>query len=492
MSAAPHKTVKFSELAGFSEKQLQAVAALDTHKFVFYGGAKGGGKSYLIRWYALLFCLRCFTKYGLKGVRVMIACDTYASLHDRQLVKVQSEYPSWMGTYKSSEREFHLKPEYGGGAICFRNLDDPEKYHSAEYALICVDELTLLAEHIFQILRSCLRWPGLPDEDTKFLGTGNPQGKGLGWVKRLWIDGILAAGEDPANYAFVQALAFDNPHIASGYVQSLRNLPEQLRKAYLFGDWNVFRGQFFSEWREEVHGIPWFPIPRQWPRFRSLDWGQSAPSSVGWWARSPEGKFIRYKEFYGPGKSPDHLAHVVTDMTDADEIIIATIADPDIFKRRNEQTGITIGQALAIAGLPCVPANADRLAGWARMKEWLTVYDVPVPDPAVPGAEILVPTSDLLFFKDTCRDSIRTIPNMVHLEKEGDYTDDMVTLGVEDHAADDVRYFLMHFPPREVVKLTARRGIEKERIEDDNAWRARHGFAVKHESRRPRQRSAGW
>ena len=67
--------------------------------------------------------------------------------------------------------------------IAFRNLDDPSKYMSSEYAMIAVDEVNKNRERTFHILRGSLRWPGFAD--TRFIGACNPD---PGWVRAYWIE----------------------------------------------------------------------------------------------------------------------------------------------------------------------------------------------------------------------------------------------------------------------------------------------------------------
>jgi len=71
--------------------------------------------------------------------------------------------------------------EHIDGVMVFRNLDDPSKYQSAEFAAIGVDELTKNDKEVFDFLRTRKRWPGIPH--TKFISGTNPGGKGHNWVK---------------------------------------------------------------------------------------------------------------------------------------------------------------------------------------------------------------------------------------------------------------------------------------------------------------------
>ena len=231
-------TLAFSDLARFWPKQWQATEAADTHKYTLFGGSRGPGKSYWLRWYAVRLLLRWAVR-GLRGVRVMLASEDYPALHERHITKILTEFPAWLGTYRDARSEFILRPEYGGGVIALRNLDQPSKYQSSEFAGILIDELTKDPESTFNILRGSLRWPGI--QDTRFCAASNPDGRHHKWVRRYWIERDFTPELAPVadQFAFVPGLPTDNPALADDYWQMLRTLPRALQRAWLDGDWFV-------------------------------------------------------------------------------------------------------------------------------------------------------------------------------------------------------------------------------------------------------------
>lgn len=229
-------TVKWSELVKFFPKQKEALNATKKFKYVLYGGSVGSGKSYFLRW-ALIYWLCYFhDKYKLKGIRVGLFCESFPALNDRHLSKIKTEFPSWLGTYNQQNHEFTLAPEYGSGVLAFRNLDDPQKYLSVEFAAEAVDEINRNAKPTFDLLRTRLRWPGIVE--TKFIAACNPIGEA--WVKNIWIKRLFPKEElENQEYFFVNALPTDNPHLPQEYYKSLESLPELERRAYLEGDWDA-------------------------------------------------------------------------------------------------------------------------------------------------------------------------------------------------------------------------------------------------------------
>lgn len=229
--------VKFSELCKFFEKQQTALDATKKWKYVLFGGSVGSGKSYWIRWTTVYWLMKYYHKYGLKGVRAGVFCEDYPSLNDRHLTKVKYEFPDWLGTFNQSKHEFTLAPEYGSGIIAFRNLDDPSKYLSVEFAVIAIDEVNRNPKSTFDMLRSRHRWPGI--KDTKFFAGCNPLGEA--WVKNMWVKRMFPPDEkEQYEFVFVPALPTDNPHLPKEYYTSLESLPETQRKAYLEGNWDAF------------------------------------------------------------------------------------------------------------------------------------------------------------------------------------------------------------------------------------------------------------
>lgn len=243
--------VRFSELAHYTERQLAATEAADTHRFTLFGGARGPGKSYWLRWYILRFLLRCGER-GITGVRAMLACEDFPALRDRQIEKLVREFPRWLGEWVATVWEYRLAPAYGGGVICLRNLDDASKYQSAEFGIIGIDELTKNSEKVFNILRGSLRWPGI--ERPQFVAATNPNGPGAGWVRQLWIERQFPEHLAPlaGEFAFVPGLAKDNPYLPGAYWEELNTLPEGLRKAWRDGDWYAgIEGLVYPEFNAE-------------------------------------------------------------------------------------------------------------------------------------------------------------------------------------------------------------------------------------------------
>lgn len=427
-----------------SDKQRTALQTLKKNKYTLYGGAMYGGKSYLLRWALLGLLIYYFKKYGFKRVQAGLFCEDYPTLKQRQLSKLSSELPKWLGTRHADHKDygncFILDDQYGGGVLMFLNLDKPEKYDSAEFAAIAVDELTKNKETVFTVLRRRLRWTDQKTlkhiPDCKFIAGTNPGGIGHAWVKKLWMDKIYDINEtEQDQFAYVPAKYDDNVIKNPEYEAMLNSMPEKLRKAFRDGDWDTFEGQYFEEWGKDWNTCKPFKIPTNWMRFIWMDYGYSAPSAVYWAALDEIGRLFVYRELYATGLTYRKLAKKIQTMTpewERDVLEGQMVADPAIFSRKGEdeaeKSGAEQMSEETDGWLNFRKGNNDRVNGWGVMRDYMKAFKF---DDFI--------TSKLIFFEGLCGNAIRTIPALVY---DSVRVEDCDSKG-EDHAGDAVRYGIM-------------------------------------------------
>lgn len=302
--------------------------------------------------------------------------STYATLKDRQISKIQSEFPAWLGTLKETKAQgyaFYIRPEWGGAVISLRNLDEPEKYKSAEFGFIAVDELTEHAVETFDILRGSMRWPGL-DKPVFVAGT-NPDGIGNEWCFNYFIDKKFPdeLKDEADQFIFVQSLPSDNPHLPESYWKMLKTLPDDLRKAWLEGDWKVFKGRAFKEFSRKTHVIPQQEIPEHWTRLIGIDWGYRAPFCALFGARDPDtGRVIIYKEIYESELTDRQQARKILDISDEKELQALRYADPSMWKKATQENVTSTAQIYAEQGCWIRQGENDRLGGKRKVDRMLT------------------------------------------------------------------------------------------------------------------------
>lgn len=350
-----------------TDRQREFIDAWRRKRFVLFGGAAGPGKSYMLRWSLVLFLVWLFVEKRIAKARVALFCEDYPSLHDRQISKIEAEFPSWLGKLRRGEtKEFTLSDDYGGGVISLRNLDDPSKYLSSEFAAIGVDELTRNPVQTFNDLRLRLRWPGV--DRPIFVAATNPGGVGHGWVKKYWIDRTYPHELQPyaQEFGFVKALPTDNPHLTSQYWKDLASLPEHMRKPYLEGDWNVLAGQYFPF---EVSSYKVRPpkIETWWPKWISGDWGWKHPMCWHWHARRDDGQIVTYREWWAQ-QFDEHEIGAELSAKSEGEGIDNIFFSPDAWAERTSQNTIAeqINKGLA-KWMPQVEQADDDRIGGARL-----------------------------------------------------------------------------------------------------------------------------
>ncbi len=423
------------------KKQREFKNSVDKYPVTFYGGAKGGGKSYALRNIMLWLLLKT---PNTKGIIIRKTYDELVSNHIEQFFR---ENPVLFGYYNKGDKLFSLP---NGSILRFRHLQyaqDVYNYQGQEFDYIGIDELTQHPKDTFTILRSSNRTTN-PKVKPRVRLTGNPGGIGHGWVRKLFLNKEYEENENPEDYNFISAKVWDNAEIINNdpdYVKRLEALPEDLRKAYLDGNWDVFQGQFFREWNRDIHVIEPFELYPQFKRFISIDYGYSAPSSVHWYAIDYQGRVICYRELYETELTFTELGKKIAEMTpqeillnngmhyDERQAISYITYDPAI-KAKSSESGISgdelLGKELRDGGLSTamIPANNNRSYGWGVMREFLR----PRPD-AVGGQ-----TAGIVWFH-TCHNAIRTIPEQIYSTVK---LEDLDTTG-EDHCADEVRYALV-------------------------------------------------
>ncbi len=430
-----------------------------------YGGAAGGGKSD----YLLVEALR---QVNIKNYRGIIFRKTYPELQDlidRSDELYRAAYPS--AKYNDSKHRWSFP---SGAKIAFGAMQytrDRKKYQGKHFDFIGFDELTHFTYDEYSYMYSRNR-PSGPGTRVYMRATANPGGVGHGWVKQYFVKAskpgtpitteveiLSPKGEKikkRRTKIFIPSSVFDNKILLDqnpNYLASLALLPKQDRDALLYGDWDSFEGQVFTEFIDDpdgylsqrnTHVIEPFRIPDDWLIYRGFDFGYAKPFSVGWHAVDHEGCIYRIKELYGCTGTPNtgvkiepsEIARQIHEVEDADPNLrgrkIIGIADPSIF---DESRGESVAAIMERCRIYWSPGDNTRIAGKMQY-HYRLAFDA---------------NGRAMFYVfNTCKDFIRTIPSLTYDEKR---VEDIDTTQ-EDHIYDECRYVLMERPisPRKNMK----------------------------------------
>ena len=437
------------------EKQREFMSRLEDE--ALYGGAAGGGKSDC----ALAEALR---QVEIPHYRGLILRKTYPQLSELIDRSHEIYLPSNPGaTYNESK---HVWTFPSGAKIYFGSLAHPNdkyNYQGKRYDFIDFDELTQFTFDEYSYLFSRNR-PNGKNTLCYIRAQANPGGVGHGWVKERFITPapplttiwekvkiIFPDGREEIrkkSRIFVPSTIFDNKILMENdpsYLTRLASLPEKERAALLYGDWNSFSGQVFSEWRDNAEGyfdgvnthvIKPFRIPPEWRIFRGFDWGYTRPFSVGWYAIDKEGKMYRIRELYGCSGTPNEgvrwdaskIAREIKRIEFEDLNLhgkqIHGIADPAIFQKNG---GESIGEIMERQGVYFDRGDNSRLAGKQQIHNRLAFLPDGRPS---------------LYVFSTCRHFIRSFPALVYDSVD---VEDVNSSG-EDHIYDELRYVCMENP----------------------------------------------
>ena len=443
-----------------------------------YGGAAGGGKSDAL-------VMEALRQVEIPYYRGLIVRRTFPQLEDL-IGKTLRLYPSIYPRAKYNDSK-HVWKFPSGAVVIFGSiphLKDKYNYQGKPYDFIGFDELTQFPYELYDYLVHSRNRPNGPGTRVYSRATANPGGVGHGWVKEMFITAAppmqtvwkkikvkTPEGERMRwkSSVFVNADVFDNKALLENdpdYIYRLASMPEAQRNALLYGDWDSFSGQVFTEWRNDrehyadrrnTHVIDPFRIPPGWKVWRSMDWGYTRPFSVAWYAVDYDRRLYRIRELYGctgtpnegvkwyPDKVAEEILRIEREDPNLQGRTITGVADPAIFADSGSES---VAAAMERKGVFWEPGNHDRLNGKMQLHNRLAFDEHGYP---------------MLYVFSTNKNFIRTVPNLVYSETDVEDVD----TEQEDHIYDECRYLCMEFP-------VSRRIDRAAKISDYNPLESEH------------------
>ena len=428
------------------EKQREFFLA--SEKYIAYGGARGGGKSWALRRKLVLLALE------YSGISILLIRRTYAELRDNHLRVMVSEL-SDLCKYTDSRKTFEFPC---GSRIRLGYLDsesDVLQYQGQEFDIIAIDEATQLTEYQFHTLKGCLR--GANDFPKRMYLTCNPGGVGHGWVKRLFIDRNYREGEHEKDYRFIQALVYDNKILLENnpdYLDQLKSLPNSLKNAWLNGDWQQFEGQFFNEFDEDVHTVEKYELSEDVKRYCAIDYGLDMLAAV-FVAVDSDGKAVVYDEIHKDNLIVSEAAKLIDEKKKG---VCMFIAPCDLWSRQKD-SGKSIAELFAQSGIFLTKLDSERIDGWMCLKELFKLRE----NPHTKEQEAT------LTIMRNCTNLIRCLPLLMHdTHRFGDVSTKPHNI---THAPDALRYFAVSRYGKpltkqdgKVIKLSKKLNLSKRKI----------------------------
>ena len=390
-------TLDFGTVSEPQKKFLEAEAP-----FVCYGGARGGGKTHIARIKAVGMA------FNYPGIKILMVRAHYPELDANLIQPILKMVPVVAYSYNDTK---HMMTFCNGSVIKFGHYDGKaaeNEYQGTEYDIIFLEEATQLSERAFLFIQSCLRGTG--EYPKRMYLTCNPGGVGHKWVKDLFIDKKYRVDpnnpertQNPEDYVFIPALVDDNPWLLKSspmYLKQLASLPDDLRQAHRYGDWNALSGAYFSNFRRQTHTMTRFKVPMRWPTYRSFDYGLDM-LAICWWAVDEDGRSWCYRYYEEKGLVIQDAAKKIIENTLSFERTVATYAPPDMWNRQKD-TGRTMAEIFLQNGAAIVKADNNRVQGHMVMKDMMS--PMPLKDPYVislfPEGKAPETLPGMMFFDD--------------------------------------------------------------------------------------------
>jgi hypothetical protein len=449
------------------DRQLAASAAArlcdrpDGPGAVGYGGARGGGKTHWLL--AQLGADDCQRVPGLNCLLLRKVgkanLENFEALSQRLFTRLPHQFNVSRGQLVfANGSKITL-----GHFQCEKDIDT---YLGLEYDVIGIEEATQLTRRKYEDIYTCCRTSKIPADGIRWrprlYSTTNPGGIGHQWYLEKFILPHQSGTESETR--FIPARVEDNAFINTEYAIKLNQLTGWQYDAWRQGLWNFPAGQYFKNFRPEVHVLaPDFKPPSDGEWFAALDYGYTHLTVALLACQDHEGKIYVLDEHAERFWIPQRHAQAIKDMlarhtifstddhlkeyllagypafsSEADRLwhhynncrlLARFFAGADMFS--SESNGESIANQYRAFGLQLRAAVMDRVSGWSSISQRLGDPDAGI-----------APT---LFFHPRCRRLIATLPMLQH---DPDRPGDILKTNIAedgaggDDAADALRYLV--------------------------------------------------
>lgn len=305
----------------------------------------------------LLLC-----KYA--NARGLMLRKTYKSLvqsaivtYETKVLPVPADHPnSAVRKYGGERPEFYDYPN--GSRLVVGGLDVAERVLSSEYDFIYVNQAEELSLNDWEQLTTRATGRAGNAPYTQVFGDCNPD------VPTHWI----------LHRARLKRFRQLHEHNPSLFDQATGDITEQGKRSMAALDaltgvrkkrgrdglWVAAEGQVYDSFDPDIHLLNPFPIPPDWRRFRSCDFGFTNPFVCQWFAVDGDGRLYLYREMYMTGRTVRAHAEQIRRLSEG-ERIEATVADHDAEDRAT----------LRECGIPTVAAKKDISVGIQAVEDRL-------------------------------------------------------------------------------------------------------------------------
>jgi hypothetical protein len=280
-----------------------------------------------------------------------------------------------------------------------RESNSHADYLSKQYTHLALDEAYQFEENQYEELDGRVR---TADPVLKFFKrTRLMSNPAPGWLKDMFVvpernGNVILRRKvlDPETgewewktMLFLPAKLDDNPDkvFVRDYKFKLLSKPAHMRARYLYGDWDSVEGGYFEDdFNPNVHIIAPFKIPRDWPKFRVMDWGYKTQGTCGWFALDPDENLYLFYEFNFKLMKDAEVARRMVEIEQSfgfwdkkkgQSRLMSSVADTQLWEERGD-SGKSKAAVFEEHGLHWEPADKASIQRNAeRVAERLRDYD---------------------------------------------------------------------------------------------------------------------
>lgn len=361
-----------------------------------FGGARMGGKSHAML--SQVGADDCVRQPGLKALILRKVGISARESFEALLPKTIGS----LGRYVPSEGVFRLRNGSWIRLGHFHREGDIDKYLGLEYDVIATEEATTLSSSKKDAIRSCCRSPIGSGWRARAYYSANPGGVGHAWFKRTFVEPYRNTAQTSTR--FVPSTIDDNALATDEYRKFLDSLTGWLKRAWRYGDWDIAAGQFFTNFRRDLHVVPDAVVPGHWPIWMGFDYGFTHYTAAHVFTRDGDGNVYVVGEHaerrWLPQRHAAAIEGVVRRLGVEPARLHGIYAGGDVFAKK--QNGGTIAGDYAKHGLTLKHANMDRINGAAEILTRLGDADS---DP---------PIAPRLFISEACPRLLECLPSLEH------------------------------------------------------------------------------
>ena len=322
--------------------------------------------------------------------------------------------------WKSRVSPLELEYIPTGQKIIFRGLDKWSSITSmtTDNGYLCwcwIEEAYEIDEESFDAINESFRGRLPPGYFHQLTLTFNP------WSSSSWLKARFFDNPDDRIFALTTTYKCNewlSDEDRENY-ESVKYTNPDRYKVIALGEWGIEGGQYFREWRESIHVIKPFEIPREWVKFRAMDFGIARPSACLWFAVDYDNNLYAYREFYsyggkpnvGTGETAKQLGEHIATLESRDERVTYGVLD-NACSNRTGVTGPTIKEEINNVLtenrlVPFTDSSKGRIEGANQFKQRLI------------GNKLADGTyKPAIYFFSNCIHSIRTIPMLAHDKRD--------------------------------------------------------------------------